>query len=255
MVRGLYTAWTGLYNEQKRLEVIANNIANSATTGYKQEGVTSQSFDDMLAIKVKDYSARTNELIGTMPLGVKVGEVFTNYNQGSIRVTSNNYDLALDGAGFFAMRVTDTAGNDHIRYTRAGNFTITRDGYITDADGNHLQGESGDIQVPIETSIFIDAYGGIFADGTYVDSIKLVDFEDYDYLEKIGDTSYKPVDGAVMMEGSGIIHQGFVEQSNVNGVSEMVDLIAITRAYEANQKIIQGEDSLLEKTVNQIGRV
>ena len=86
-------------------------------------------------------------------------------------------------------------------------------------------------------------------------SIKLVDFENYDYLEKIGDTSYKPVDGAVMLEGSGVIHQGFLEQSNVNGVSEMVDLIAITRAYEANQKIIQGEDSLLEKTVNQIGRV
>ena len=118
MVRGLYTAWTGLYNEQKRLDVIANNIANSATTGYKQEGVTSQSFDDMLAIKVRDYSVRNDEIIGSMSLGVKVGEVYTNYSQGSVRSTGNTYDLALDGAGFFTMRVTDTAGNDHIRRSR-----------------------------------------------------------------------------------------------------------------------------------------
>ena len=79
MVRGLYTAWTGMYNEQKRLDVIANNIANSATTGYKQEGVTSQSFDNVLAIKVKDYSVDKNEVIGSMTLGVKVGEIYTNH--------------------------------------------------------------------------------------------------------------------------------------------------------------------------------
>ena len=142
MVRGLYTAWTGMYNEQKRLDVIANNIANAATTGYKQEGVTSQSFDNMLAIKVRDYSVKNDEVIGSMTLGVKVGEVYTNHTQGSVRTTGNTYDLALDGAGFFTMKVTDTAGIDHIRYTRAGNFTITRDGYVTDADGNRVQGEA-----------------------------------------------------------------------------------------------------------------
>ena len=77
MVRGLYTAWTGLYNEQKRLDVIANNIANAATTGYKQEGVTSQSFDDMLTIKIRDFSeGKQDRIIGSMSLGVKVGEVY-----------------------------------------------------------------------------------------------------------------------------------------------------------------------------------
>ena len=188
--------------------------------------------------------------MGTMNLGVRLGEVYTNYGQGSLRQTDNNYNVAIEGKGFFEIRK-----GDEIRYTRDGSFKMDRDGYVIDADGNHVQGESGDIQVPLEASIYIDNYGGIFADGAYIDSIKLVDFEDYDYLEKIGDTSYKPVDGAVMLEGTGTILQGFVEQSNVNGVSEMVDLIAITRAYEANQKIIQGEDSLLEKTVNQIGKV
>ena len=89
MVRGLYTAWTGLQNEQKRLDVIANNIANASTTGYKQEGVTSQSFDDMLSIKVRDYSTETDEPIGTMRLGVKIGEVYTNHMQGSLRPTKS----------------------------------------------------------------------------------------------------------------------------------------------------------------------
>ncbi len=255
MVRGLYTAWTGLYNEQKRLEVIANNIANSATTGYKQEGVTSQSFDDMLAIKVRDYSARTDEIIGTMPLGVKVGEVYTNYEQGSIRVTSNTYDLALDGSGFFKMRVTDTAGNDHIRYTRAGNFTITADGYVTDADGNHLQSEAGDLIVPTNAEIVFDTDGYVYANGELIDKITITDFEDYNYLKKYADTMYEPVDGAIETEAAGSVLQGCLEQSNVNVVKEMTQMIAITRAYEANQKIVQTMDSTLDQAVNNVGRV
>ena len=251
MTRALYIGCTGMVNEQKRLDIVANNVANAATAGYKGENVTSQSFEDVLALKIRDNSEYyVDKPIGTMNLGVRLGEVYTDFGQGSMRHTGDNYNVAIEGKGFFEVRK-----GDEIRYTRDGSFKMDRDGYIVDADGNHLQGESGDIQVPLEETIFIDTYGGIYSDGVYVDSIKLVDFENYDYLEKIGDTSYKPVDGAVEITGSGVLHQGFVEQSNVNGVSEMVDLIAITRAYEANQKIIQGEDSLLEKTVNQIGRV
>lgn len=255
MVRGLYTAWTGLYNEQKRLDVIANNIANSATTGYKQEGVTSQSFDDVLAIKVRDYSVKTNETIGTMSLGVKVGEVFTNYEQGSVRSTGNTYDLALDGSGFFKVRVTDAAGNDHIRYTRAGNFTITMDGYIIDADGNHLQSEAGDMVVPTEAEIVIDRDGAVYADGERIDQIIVADFEDYNYLKKYADTMYEPVDGATETQAAGSVLQGWLEQSNVNVVKEMTQMIAITRAYEANQKVVQAMDSTLDQAVNNVGRV
>lgn len=255
MVRGLYTAWTGMYNEQKRLDVIANNIANSATTGYKQEGVTSQSFDDMLAIKVRDYSVKNDELIGTMSLGVKVGEVYTNHTQGSLRVTGNTYDLALDGSGFFTMRVTDTAGNDHIRYTRAGNFTITKEGYVTDADGNHLQSESGDLIVPTDAEIVFDKDGTVYADGEAIDKVTITDFEDYDYLKKYADTMYEPVDGATEIEAAGSVLQGYLEQSNVNVVKEMTQMIAITRAYEANQKVVQAMDSTLDQAVNNVGRV
>lgn len=255
MVRGLYTAWTGLYNEQKRLDVIANNIANSATTGYKQEGVTSQSFDDMLAIKVRDYSVHQNEVIGTMPLGVKIGEVFTNHGQGSVRVTGNTYDLAIEGSGFFKMRVTDTLGNEHIRYTRAGNFTITQEGYVTDADGNRLQSEAGDLIVPTNADIVVDKDGTVYANGEAIDKITITDFEDYNYLKKFADTMYEPVDGATEIEAAGAVLQGCLEQSNVNVVKEMTQMIAITRAYEANQKIVQTMDNTLEQAVNNVGRV
>ena len=256
MVRGLYTAWTGLYNEQKRLDVIANNIANSATTGYKQEGVTSQTFDDMLAIKVRDYSVKNDEIIGTMKLGVKVGEVFTDYGQGSIRITGNTFDLAMDGPGFFTMRVTDTLGNDHIRYTRAGNFTITQEGYVTDADGNRLQSEAGDIIVPTDAEIVFDKDGTVYADGEAIDRLVVRDFEDYNYLKKFADTMYEPVEGATETEQvTGSVLQGCLEQSNVNVVKEMTQMIAITRAYEANQKIVQTMDSTLDQAVNSVGRV
>lgn len=257
MVRGLYTAWTGMANEQKRLDVISNNLANSATVGYKKEGVTSQSFDEQLAIKIKDKSEPHGErIIGSMSLGVKIGEVYTDYTGGSLRETENTFDLAIDGEGFFQVAVTNRNGETNLRYTRAGGFHMTSDGYVVNSEGNHLQGESGDVLVPTDAGeILVDVDGSIYADGEYVDRILLHDFEDYDYLKKYGDVMYEPVEGAVEKDATGMIRQGFTEQSNVNVISEMVNLIAITRAYEANQKVIQSVDQTLDNAVNSVGRV
>jgi len=258
VVRGLYTAWTGMANEQKRLDVISNNLANSATVGYKKEGVTSQSFDEQLTIKIKDRSEMiTGErIIGSMSLGVKVGEVYTDYSGGSLRETENAFDFAIDGDGFFQVAVTDREGETHIRYTRAGSFHMTRDGYVVNSEGNHLQGESGDVMVPTDAGeILVDIDGSIYADGEYVDKINLFDFEDYNFLKKYGDVMYEPVDGATEKEATGLIRQGYTEQSNVNVVTEMVNMIAITRAYETNQKVIQTVDQTLENAANSIGRV
>ncbi len=257
MVRGLYTAYTGMANEQKRLDIISNNIANAATVGYKEESVTNQSFDQMLTLKIRDGSeAHLNKKIGDMSLGVKLGEVYTDYGQGSLRTTGNTYDLAIEGKGFFAVAFTDRAGNQSVRYTRDGSFKITQDGHIVDTEGNPLQSENGDAQVPVDAAnVAIDVDGTIYADGVAVDKITIVDFADYDYLEKVGDVAYRPVEGAEMIEATGMIHQGFTEQSNVNAVSEMVEMIVITRAYEANQKVIQTTDTMLDKAVNTVGRI
>jgi len=245
-------------NEQKRLDVISNNLANSATVGYKKEGVTSQSFDEQLAIKIKDKSEPYygERIIGSMSLGVKIGEVYTDYTGGSLRETENTFDLAIDGEGFFQVAVTNRDGETNLRYTRAGGFHMTSDGYVVNSEGNHLQGESGDVLVPTDAGeILVDIDGSIYADGEYVDRILLHDFEDYNYLKKYGDVMYEPVDGAVEKDATGLIRQGFTEQSNVNVISEMVNLIAITRAYEANQKVIQSVDQTLDNAVNSVGRV
>ena len=257
MVKGLYTAYTGMTNEQKRLDIIANNLANSATVGYKEENVTSQAFDEMLTIKIKDASEAFNDRpIGNMSLGVKLGESYTNYGQGSMRQTAGTYDLALEGKGFFSLSVTDKAGNVSTEYTRNGSFTMTKDGYIVDEDGNHLMGEGGEIQIPTDAAaVVIDTTGGIYADGVYIDNLQIVDFENYNYLIKKGDTRYQTLEGATEVDANSLIRQGYLEQSNVNVVSEMVEMITITRAYEANQKIIKSIDNTLDLAANSVGKV
>ena len=257
MLRGLYTGWTGMVNEQKRLDVISNNLANADTLGYKQESVSSQSFDKLLTIKIRDGSqAYHNQAIGTMSLGVKVGEVYTDYSQGSIRGTSSPLDLALSGSGFFTITTTNAKGETVTRYTRDGSFQLTKDGYLVDSQGNRVQGAGGDIQIdPNAKDITIDNSGRITVDGEVKDTLKIVDFEDYDYILKTGDNLYRVVDGATETTSNASVLQGYTEQSNVNVVSEMVDMITVTRAYEANQKMIRSQDSMLEKAVNQVGRL
>ena len=255
MLRGLYTAWTGMANEQKRLDVISNNMANSNTVGYKDEKVASQAFDQVLGIKIRDGSqAYHNERIGQLSLGVKIGETYTDYSQGSVRETGGTYDLALSGSVFFTVSVTDKAGEVHTRYTRDGRFQLTKDGLLVDADGNPVQGENGNIVIdPSSKSVTISGTGQIMADGEFIDTLQIVDFEDYDYLYKYGDTMYEPVEGATFKDAAAEILQGYTEQSNVNVVREMVDMITITRAYEANQKVIRSYDAMLDKSVNQVG--
>jgi len=257
MVRGLYTAYTGMANEQKRLDIIANNLANSATVGFKKDSATNQSFDNLLTLKIRDKSEAFNDRpVGQMSLGVKLGEVYTDYGQGSLRQTSNSYDMALEGKGFFTVDVTDKAGNVSTQYTRSGNFTMNKDGYIVDGSGNHLMGNAGDIQVPENTgNLVVDSSGGVYADGVYIDTMKITDFTDYNYLVKAGDTMYQALGGATETVGSAQVNQGYTEQSNVNVVSEMIDMINVTRAYEANQKVIQSVDKTLDLAANSVGRI
>jgi flagellar basal-body rod protein FlgG len=257
MVRGLFTAWTGMANEQKRLDIISNNIANAATVGYKQENVTNQSFDNVLTLKIKDASeAYADKPIGSMSLGVKLGEVYTDFKQGSLRYTGNTFDLALEGNGFFNLSVENKNGDITTKYSRDGSFTMTEDGSIVDQNGNHLMGDSGEISVPLDTAdISVDSGGNIFADGVFAGKIKITDFEDYRYLKKQGDTMYVTLDGAAETPTNATIEQGYTEQSNVNIVQEMVDMISVTRAYEANQKMIQAVDATLDMAVNSVGKV
>ena len=257
MVRGLYTAYTGMINQQKRLDTVTNNLANASTTGFKREGLTSKSFDQMLTVKLNDLSVPyLNEGIGKMSLGVKIGENYTDYSQGSFKETGNTYDLALAGNGFFTISYTDKKGNTSEKYTRDGEFTMDSEGYLRTLEGDYVQGEGGNIMIPVETSeVSIRDNGDIYADGEYVDSLRVVDFEDYNNIEKFGENLYNVVDGATETESTAAVKQGYLEMSNINVVKEMVEMITISRAYESNQKLIQTEDDMLDKSVNQVGKV
>ena len=257
MVRGLYTAYTGMINQQKRLDTVTNNLANASTTGFKREGLTSKSFDQMLTVKLNDLSVPyLNEGIGKMSLGVKIGENYTDYSQGSLKETGNTYDLALAGNGFFTISYTDKKGNTSEKYTRDGEFTMDSEGYLRTLEGDYVQGEGGAIMIPVETSeVSIRDNGDIYADGEYVDSLRIVDFEDYNNIEKFGENLSNVVDGATETESTAAVKQGYLEMSNINVVKEMVEMITISRAYESNQKLIQTEDDMLDKSVNQVGKV
>ena len=265
MVKGLYTAYTGMLNQQNRMDVLTNNLANSATNGFKKEGSTSQSFDEQLAIKIKDTSAYSlRKTLGDVTLGVKIGECYTDYGQGAFRVTDNVYDMAIDGDGFFAISYTNKAGEASVKYTRDGAFTVNREGYLMTKDGDFVlnqaaamggnPGQAGYIQVDPNLPLVVDKNGDIYQQDMLVAQIGVVDFADYNFLAKYGENMYDLVDGGQVQASEAQVNQGTLEMSNVNVVSEMVEMINITRAYESNQKIIQTIDSTLEKAVNSIGK-
>ncbi len=132
MLRGLYTSYTGMLNEQYRMDIMSNSLANVNTVGFKKEGSTSQAYADVMAVKIKDWTETPNtpKKLGNMSLGVKIGETYTDFSQGSFRTTENTYDLAIGGKGFFNIEFTNKAGETSTKYTRDGGFTITKDGYL-----------------------------------------------------------------------------------------------------------------------------
>ena len=284
MLKGLYTAYTGMVNEQHRMDVMTNNLANADTIGYKKEGSTSQAFDSMLAYKIKDLSEAGNlpKLISTpkaidqyelnneanpdylqnrvtrvgMNMGVKIGENYVDYSEGPIKETGNTFDLAISDRGFFAVQYTNKAGETSVKYTRDGNLTMDRQGYLVTQDGDFVLDEDGRrIRMDTTLPVSIDRSGNITQEGDFVATIGLTDFEDYNYLERFGENYFEPVDGATEIEAESQIYSGYLEMANISVVTEMVNMIAIQRHYESNQKVITTMDETLDIAVNRIGKV
>ncbi|MCR4896412.1 MAG: flagellar hook-basal body protein [Lachnospiraceae bacterium] len=258
MVKGLYTAYTGMLNEQHRMDVLSNNMANVTTVGYKKEGTTSQAFDEVLTLKIKDSTVGYDlvQREGYNSRGVKIGENYVDWSQGSFRITENTYDLALGDTGFFAVEFTNKAGETTTMYTRQGQFTLTKEGYLVTNNGDFvLDVNNRRIQLDTLQDTTIDQQGNIWQNDRQVATIQVTDFEDYDYLERYGETYFVPIDGARQTPSGARVYSGYLEMSNVQSVSEMVSLISISRQYESNQKIIQTIDSTLDVAVNQIGQV
>ena len=277
MLKGLYTAYTGMVQEQRRLDVLTNNLANADTTGYKKEAMVTQAFDDMMSLRIKDTSSIFDaNRTGYISLGAKVGETYTNWDMGNFKETGNDFDLAIGGNGFFAIAFTNKSGETSVKYTRDGSFTVNTEGYLVTTDGDYVLNQNGAMNAdPAEgnrirvnpnlpfmvdelgnvTQMPIQNGGNVVAQANVLGVVGLVDFENYDYLEKYGENLYEAIPGYQAIAATGSINQGYLEASNVNVVTEMVDMITIQRAYEAGQKVIQTMDSTLGIAATQVGKI
>ncbi len=255
MIRGLYTSAVGMMTQMQKMDVVSNNIANCDTTAFKKDDVVVQSFSEELAKRLDDpkYNLiKYNKGIGGMSLGVFVDEVFTDFSTGSL-IEGGNLDFAINGEGFFTVSVTDQNGEATEKYTRDGSFTLNANNNLMTSDGYYVMGEGGIITIP-NGIISIDAKGNIYSGDEFVDRLKLADFENKESLRKVGNNLYETIDETVVRDFGASIIQGRLEKSNVNTVREMVKMISLSRNYEANQKMIQTHDSMLNRAVNDIAR-
>lgn len=366
MLRGLYTAVSGMETSQKKLDVISNNIANTNTSGFKKDLVVTETFPELLISKingqleskpharevdvqverdgeafrlntgsgyfiaegpqgksynsssvfardengflrtfVRDYEGRIdtsegnyildrqgeriqleggnldvnsrgqllvdgqevadllfrpglgpkNNIIGTLNSGIGLDRIQTNFLQGGPEETGNTLDLAIEGSGFFRINTPDGQ-----MYTRNGNFTLDSNGELVTKEGYHLLSLGGSILLDEDMRVEdlnISEEGTIYFGDEYFDEIDIVNIANVKDLRKYGQGYYRMEEGVEAQEEDfeGKILQGFLENSNVNPVEEMVDMITSLRLYESNQKVVQAYDDILQKAVNDIGRV
>ena len=255
MIRGLYTGASGMLGEMTRTDVISNNLANVNTTGFKKDRAVFRATPEIGIHRFGDpVTAGLDKTIDPMPFigilgtGVLVDEINTDFSQGGLQVTSNPLDLAIRGEGFFEIQTPDG-----LRYTRDGSFSVDREGFIITKDGHQVLGQNGPIRLLSEGDVKIDPQGVVIMGGEVLDTIRVVSFNDLDGLTKQGDNLY--VSGEAAFEADGEVVQGALEGSNLNTVTEMVDLITAFRAYEASQRVIKTHDETLEKAVNDIARL
>lgn len=229
MIRALYTASSGMVAQTVKQDVIANNIANARTSGFKRQRVTSESFSEALRTQMAGLIDRSRPSYPGSPVTPAIAQATAGMDptQGPLETTGNAADLAIEGPGAFEVR----SANATI-LTRAGNFRVSDSGELCTADGRRVMGESGPIVLPAgEWKVTQD--GAILSGGVEVARLKIVGAD----------------------SGQTKVLQGCLESANVNVVTEMVDMIANMRAYEANQRVISSVDGTLDKLINEAGRV
>jgi flagellar basal-body rod protein FlgG len=281
MVRGLYTGASGMIAQMKRIDVLSNNLANVNTPSFKRDSTIMKAFPEMLMRRINDDGVRIvpigsfdlMPIIGKMGTGVAVNEVYTRFAQGSLKQTENDFDISLEGEGFFSVATPEGE-----RYTRNGSFLIDRDGFLVTKDGHQVLGENGPIRLK-KNNFIVDEDGNVFENAEYsedpsrlvgmeenewnetvlLDRLKIVNFPKIRFIKKVGDSLYRETEYSeepfVIEEGRPKAYQGFLETSNVNPVTEMVNLIEVHRNYDANQKMIQAHDSALGRVINEVGKI
>jgi len=255
MVRGLYTAGSGMMLQRRHMDIITNNIANAETTGFRRQQLVSHSFDEVLARRINDPhtrgipSFRGAPVVGPMTLGTQVDQLFTNFSEGRLEGTDISTDLAIAGDAFFVVQTLEGE-----RFTRNGSFQLDDLGYLVDANGNFLLGEGGPIMVGY-LDFNVDTDGVVRVGGEVIDRIRRVSFADNDNLRQMGYNLFFSLEPPVAEENPNQIIQGFLESSNVDIGREMVNMLTTFRVYETNQRMITMIDDTVGLAVNEIGRL
>ena len=261
MIRSLYVAKTGLEAEQTRMDVIANNLANVNTSGFKGSRAV---FQDLLYQNLTQpgaQSSQTTQYPSGLQLGTGVRPVATErlMTQGNLTQTGNSLDVAVDGQGFFQVLKPDGT----IAYTRDGTFQLNNQGQIVTAGGYLVQPT---VTVPASAqtvTIGNDGTVSVTLPGQsapqQVGTLQLASFANPTGLQSAGDNLYlqtgssgAPNTGQPSLNGLGTLQQGYLESSNVNVVAELVDMISTQRAYEINSKAVQASDQMLQYVNNNL---
>lgn len=235
MIKGIHQSARNMEAKMKNLEIIANNLANVNTTGYKREIAFSEVMNRFRDQRYKQI---------------------TDFTEGAMEKTGNQFDLALSGSGFF---VVETERG--MELTRHGSFTIDEEGYLMTKDGKKVMGESGvihleNIKLDQTSEVTIKTNGEIFIGDEYRGRLMIRDIPDQRLLYRADNQRFFMDDREYLVkdESEFVIHQGFLEDSNVNPIMEMQEMIKLNRDYEASQKLIGHIDTAYGK-VNQIGNV
>ena len=247
MIRGIYAAASGMVAESIRNDVTANNLANVNTAGFKKDVAISRDFASVLIKRINDGGDTPD--IGSLGSGAQIDEIATIHSGGAVRATGNDFDLAIDGKGFFAVQTANG-----VRYTRNGSFTKSAQGELVNSEGQKVLGQNGPIRIN-GSKMNISDDGSISVDGVEIDRLRVVGFADEKLLQKEGNSLYTAPAGTQALAATGQVKQRYLEMSNVNVISEMVNMINGFRAYETNGKVVQSHDQLLDKAVNEVGRV
>ena len=255
-MRSLHIAATGMQAQQTNVDVISHNLANQTTTGYKAQRAEFQDliYQDLRRVGSNSSDAGTIVPTGVqLGLGVKTGAIYRNTEQGTVKQTEGPLDVAIQGKGYFQIELPD----GDIAYTRNGAFKLSPDGEIVTMDGYIVQpaiavpedaidiaiNGSGEVEVTLDGQV----------DPANLGQLEIATFINPPGLEAIGDNLFletaasgDPILGIAGEEGFGTVLQGYLENSNVNPVSEITNLIVAQRAYEMNSKIITASDEMLQ---------
>lgn len=245
MIKGIYHSAAGMLPRLTQQEVVANNLANVNTTGFKG--------NRRFFRRILDSTMIQTGLNGEPGMLTELEEsLFTDFSGGAFQETRNPLDLAIHGDGFFVLQTGEN--EDQVSYTRNGNFSLNAEGELVNGRDYRVMGEGGAIRITGD-NVVIQNDGSVVVDGEVVDTLKIVDFDKPYKLLRNGYGYFTPAGGAEGDTPEKLdVKQGFLESSNVVAVLEMVRMIELNRNYESCQKAIIAQDETLRRAVNDIAK-